>query len=587
MRKMEETNSVFERCAKCDALLDISGCTPLTETICPSCGGLIKVLTRFHHYVLLSKLGQGGSGTVYRAFDNTLERDVALKLLRNEFTHDPVYLDALEKEAVITASLRHPRIVKVFAAGQKDGFYFIAMEIVNGGTLEEKIRQLGRLPEAVALSVTIKIAEGLDAAAKCGLLHRDVKPGNVLFADDGLEKAVKVADFGLAQPVSQSANVSADLWGTPAYMSPEKLQREGEDSRSDIYSLGCTLFHCLTGRPPFASPDVDELVLQQVSTPAPNVQVFAPDVSGATAFVIERCLKKDPNERYQNYEELIEHLSYVEGQSLTSEAAAPAKKARPRQEVGAGGRNRSQWMTVAAMAVSFLAVAVVGVFAFMQKDPKPAAASAPSASAGAKAPAVAKAVFRVVDLRSAFNADTRRSLFSENATAIMVDSLVFSKYGIIQANGVPFELVNPEQNLTAFNIMYFRAPAKVEVQIPPQTVRKFHFLGGIAGDGWSESGGKNNKNLGVPLIRFKVVHAGEQAEVFEFKNGVEFSNHYRRIDVPGSLFADGVVTNGHQIRTFSVALANTTPVKKLVIESLAPKIFPVIVAITAEDGPQQ
>ncbi len=348
LRKMEEADAVLERCVKCDALLDVSGCSPLTETLCPNCQALIKVLKEFHHYMLLSKLGQGGSGTVYRAFDNSLERDVALKLLRNEYTRDPVYLEALEKEAVITASLRHHRIVNVYAAGQKNGFYYIAMEIVNGGTLDQKINHLGRLPEALALSVGIEIAEGLQAAAKYGLLHRDVKPGNVLFADD---HSVKVADFGLAQPLTQEADLSADVWGTPAYMAPERLERKPEDLRSDIYSLGCTLFHCLAGRPPFTSTDLMELIHKQTDSPAPGIQAFAPEVSGATAFVLKRCLEKNPAERYQDYGELIEHLTYAQDQL---EARPAHVKAMHSRTAAAPGGKRSLLALVALVIVAAL-----------------------------------------------------------------------------------------------------------------------------------------------------------------------------------------------------------------------------------------
>ncbi len=357
---MEAVNAVLDRCVKCDALLDVSGCNPLTETTCPNCGGLIKVLKEFHHYSLLSKLGQGGSGTVYRAFDNSLERDVALKLLRNEYTRDPAYVEALEQEAVITASLRHHRIVSVFDAGQKNGFYYIAMEIVSGGTLDQKIQLRSRLSEEVSLNIGIQIAEGLQAAAKYGLLHRDVKPGNVLFVDD---HTVKVADFGLAKRITQDADLDSDVWGTPAYMAPEKLLRNGEDIRSDIYSFGCTLFHCLTGRPPFHSTDLAEIIQKQTETPAPGVQSFAPEISGSTAYVVKRCLEKDPEARYKDYEDLIEHLGYAHDQLEKTAASAKPKLPTARRSSPVG-----KILLGIAAAASIAFAAAGGIYYWKQKD---------------------------------------------------------------------------------------------------------------------------------------------------------------------------------------------------------------------------
>ncbi len=375
---MRDHDAVLERCPKCDALLDISGCEPMTETMCPDCGALIKVLREFHLFTLLSVLGRGGAGTVFRAFDQTLERDVALKLLRNEHTRDPAYIEALEREALITASINHQHVVRVFSTGSKNGFYYIAMEIVGGGSLAEKLSRLGPLSEADALDIAIQLAEGLQAANERGMLHRDVKPGNVLFASHDL---AKVSDFGLATPVDQAADDSGDIWGTPEYIAPEKLLRQGEDVRSDIYSFGCTLFHCLTGTPPLNAAAVRLVIETQRAHAAPNVRQLAPHVSGPTAFLLARCLQASPSARYQNYDELLEHLHYAQDQ--LGKATQPATPGAPIQS--AHGSMQKVWVSAAASVLAVLVLAG----AYLASRPKAPTGETASERASRSAPVAA------------------------------------------------------------------------------------------------------------------------------------------------------------------------------------------------------
>ena len=582
----ESQDAVLEHCSKCSTLLDVTGCHPLMETACPSCGSLIKVLREFHHFVLLSEIGHGGAGTVYRAFDETLERDVALKLLRPENTRDAEYLAGLETEALITASINHSHVVKVYSTGRKNGLYYIAMEIVGGGSLADRLDRQGRLPETTVHSLGIQLAEGLHAAYERGLLHRDVKPGNVLFAD---QDTIKVADFGLAMPLEQArGNSSTEIWGTPDYIAPEKLLQEGEDIRSDIYSVGCTLYHCLTGRPPFDPTTVQTVIQKQAAQPAPSVQVLASDVSGATAFVIQRCLEKNPADRYQSYHELIEHLKYAREQVVQ---AGPATS---NSQPSAPGREsaRKPWLWP-AIAAALVVLAVAGMMLVPKRSSAKAVGAAgevksaslsPQVAAPAKTVPPAKpAEYRIVDLRSACTADTRKGIFQ--GPRVPTDTLVFAQYGIIKANGIPFELIDPARSPSGFNVSMLKGsslpyPKKVEVRMSPQPVRKLHFLGGIAGWGWTPD--KNKEHFGQPVVKFTVLHVGGASEEFQFKDGVEFANHTTRVDVPGSTYAPGVTINGHQVRTFSVELTQQGPVERLVIESLHATVAPVFVAITAE-----
>ncbi len=380
--EFQQRDGVVDRCQKCDALLDVTGCSPLTETVCPDCGALIKVLRDFHHFVLLSQIGQGGAGTVYRAFDETLERDVALKLLRNEHTRDQEFIEGLEREALITASLNHQHVVKVYSAGRQNGYYYIAMEIVSGGSLAQRMKRDGRLPEAAVLSVGIQLAEGLQAACHHGLLHRDVKPGNLLFSDQG---DVKVADFGLALPISRTlVNAGGDVWGTPEYMAPEKLLRKSEDVRSDIYSVGCTLYHCLAGAPPLDLEKVSSVLERQTARPIPNIQNVVAGVSGEMAFVIKRCLEVNPAERYQDYEDLIKHLQYARDQLARPEAKPrSASSGQNVASVKTSSAARRPWKWVTAG----VAILAIGTWLIVALTKTKVSGTAPSIAANREAPA--------------------------------------------------------------------------------------------------------------------------------------------------------------------------------------------------------
>ncbi len=350
-----DPDAVVEHCPKCETLLDVTGCAPLTEAVCPTCGALIKVLREFHHFVLLSELGQGGSGTVYRAFDETLERDVALKLLRPEHFRDPALLESLEQEALLTASISHQHVVKVFSTGQKNQRYYIAMEIVNGGTLADRIARVGRMSEEETLGIAIQMAEALNAAYQSGLLHRDVKPGNILFVDN---QRIKVADFGLATPIEHARNTTAEIWGTPDYIAPEKLLMRDEDLRSDLYSVGCTLFHCLTGRPPFSLKPIPKLIEERTRKAAPSVQTFAPEVTNFTGRMVAKLLATRPSDRFQTYGEFIEHLRYAQ-QELVNKSRNAQKPVT--SSTSSSKRGKSASVKIAAALAPIVAVSTLAL----------------------------------------------------------------------------------------------------------------------------------------------------------------------------------------------------------------------------------
>lgn len=306
---------LVQTCPDCGTAIDVSDEEPLSAVICPTCGTPSVVAMQIDHFELVDVLGRGGMGVVYRAQDTSLDRPVALKLLKKSEGASDEQIQQLATEAAITASINHPHVVKVYTTGMDHGRFYIAMELVDKGTLDHLIELQGRVAESQVLEVGIQIAQGLRAAQQAGLIHRDVKPGNILFAD---AHTAKIVDFGLAVFMEDEEKVRGEVWGTPYYVAPEKLDNKPEDFRSDIYSLGGTLFHALAGRPPFEAENASLVALKHLKSQAVSLQAFAPWVSGSTAFVINRTLNKDPEQRYQSYDELIEHLEYARTELLTA-----------------------------------------------------------------------------------------------------------------------------------------------------------------------------------------------------------------------------------------------------------------------------
>jgi hypothetical protein len=317
-----DTSSPLQNCAACGAEVDVSPFEPLTSVECPVCGSPMVVSKTLGQYELVEVMGRGGMGVVYRAIDHQLDRQVALKVLRNDFSGDEEFIKKLDEEAAITAGVNHPHVVKVYTTGTAGGRFYLAMELVDQGTLDDLLEVQGRVAESQALEIASQIAQGLRAAHQAGLIHRDVKPGNILFSEN---HQAKIVDFGLAM-LEEASKGTDEIWGTPYYVSPERLDQKPEDFRSDIYSLGATIFHAIAGRPPFEAQDASHVALKHLKNQAVSLQAFAPWVSGSTAFVINRTLNKDPAARYDSYVELIEHLEYARNELATGGAHPAAKK---------------------------------------------------------------------------------------------------------------------------------------------------------------------------------------------------------------------------------------------------------------------
>src|SRR5438034_9427257 len=292
-------------CWICGAALDAGGYEPLVRVVCRNCGQRNLLQRTFDHFVPVETLGAGGMGTVYKARDTQLERFVALKLLRKDLSSEADHDAQLQQEARIAASVNHPNVVQIFSLGTDHGQFYVVMELIDHGSLDDLIESQGRLPEEQVLDVGIQIARGLRAAHRKGLIHRDVKPANILFVD---EQAVKIGDFGLAAFATQQPQSDRVIWGTPPYVAPERLSHQPEDLRSDVYSLGATLFHAVAGKPPIDSSTNSATELRHLKQHPSDLRTIAPEVSAPTARVLQRMIAPDPKQRFSLYDDLLAEL---------------------------------------------------------------------------------------------------------------------------------------------------------------------------------------------------------------------------------------------------------------------------------------
>lgn len=294
-----------QTCPACDTPIDSSGDEPLTRVICSTCGQKMLLQRSFDHFVVVETLGVGGMGTVYKARDTHLERYVALKLWRRDLGGEEDHNSGFQQEARIAASVNHPNVVQIFSLGTDHGQFYVVMELIEHGSLDDLLESQGRLPEHQVLDIGIQIARGLRAAHRKGLIHRDVKPANILFVD---EQAVKIGDFDLAAFATQRPQSDRIIWGTPPYVAPERLTNEPEDVRSDIYSLGATLFHAVAGKPPIEATTNSATELHELKQHPFDLQAVAPDVSTPTARVLQRMIAPDPAQRFSSYDDLLAEL---------------------------------------------------------------------------------------------------------------------------------------------------------------------------------------------------------------------------------------------------------------------------------------
>jgi len=313
-------------CGWCETKVFIPGdLEPLATVPCTKCGHPIMMPMRLRQFELRSVIGSGGMGNVYRAWDTTLERMVAVKLMKKELMEDPQALESFYREARSCARLNHTNIVHIYTFDEWEGQQYLVMELADRGSLDARIEKLHALPELDVLDIGIKIASALDMALKYDLLHRDIKPGNILFNADHEPKLV---DFGLARKADIEHEVEDMIWGTPYYVAPEKIKRDPETFLSDMYSLGGTLYHAMTGHVPFDAPTPEEVIIAQVQTPLTPPNLVVPEITQPTSDALVKAMAKNPAERFLSYDEFIMQLEAARSFLLRQQSQSPQSAAR-------------------------------------------------------------------------------------------------------------------------------------------------------------------------------------------------------------------------------------------------------------------
>jgi len=301
-------------CGGCRAKVFIpADLQPFESVACTRCGHPVFMPMKFRQFELRSIIASGGMGTVYRAWDLMLNREVAVKMLKKEMAQDEEVLASFYREARASASLNHTNIIHIYTFDVMDDQPYLVMELADSDSLDKMIERDGRVDELRVLDIGIKIASALDTALKRNLLHRDIKPGNILFNADGEPKLV---DFGLAREAEDESADQAVIWGTPYYVAPEKIRRERENFHSDMYSLGGTLYHAITGHVPFEAPTVEEVIFAHVNTPVTPPNQVVPEITADTSDALMMALAKNPHDRFRTYDDFIMAFTAARSQLL-------------------------------------------------------------------------------------------------------------------------------------------------------------------------------------------------------------------------------------------------------------------------------
>src|SRR5712691_9536885 len=344
----------------------------------------ISADTTIAQYSVISKIGEGGMGEVYRARDTKLGRDVAIKVLPAAFSSDVERLRRFEQEAQAAGALNHPNILVIFHIGMHEGAPYIVSELLEGETLRERMAGAA-LPQRKALDYALQIARGLAAAHEKGIVHRDIKPDNILVTDDG---RVKLLDFGLAKLTGASETQSqteiptrrvdtdpGTVMGTMGYMSPEQLKGQPTDHRSDIFSFGAILYEMLSGKRAFRGDSMAETMSAILREDPPDLSETNKTVSPALERLVRHCLEKNPEERFHSARDLafaIENLSGAatsSGQTMTDVATATES----RELVGMSrlfGNARLAWIVAAVFLVALVTALALAKFYFRQPPPE-------------------------------------------------------------------------------------------------------------------------------------------------------------------------------------------------------------------------
>ncbi len=355
-------------CYACEAPMNIASVAPYSRVVCPDCGTENRVKKQFGPYTVTRKHAIGGMSSVFVARDEALNREVALKILSEEYSKDEKRIAAFEQEARLTASFSHPNVVRVLTTGKSFDRFYIAMEFVPGGHFEHQIREQGKISETEILPLAIQIAEGLKGAQAAGLIHRDVKPGNILLDSEG---NAKIVDFGLALVTKGGKAKATEIWATPYYVPPEAIEGGVEDFRADIYAFGATLYHALAGKPPCDQESMATDLLREAKKKIIPLKKAAPYLLDETCAVIDRAMAYEPVNRFWSYDEMISGLAgalkAAQGESVRDEEGI--SKAERRAQLR---RKKRRGAFLVASSVALVCAVTVALLLSRTPEPKPA-----------------------------------------------------------------------------------------------------------------------------------------------------------------------------------------------------------------------
>ena len=253
-------------------------------------------------YEILGRIGSGGMADVYKGKDHKLNRYVAIKVLKSDYRSDEVFIQKFVSEAQAAAGLMHPNVVNVYDVGQDRGLYYMVMELVEGITLKDYIEKKGKLSAKETISISIQMVTGIQAAHNRHIIHRDIKPQNIIISQEG---KVKVTDFGIARATTSTQTISASVMGSVHYTSPEQARGGHVDERSDIYSAGITMYEMITGHVPFDGDSTVTVALKHLQEEIVSPSEEVPDIPYSLECIILKCTQKSPEKRYSSCEELL------------------------------------------------------------------------------------------------------------------------------------------------------------------------------------------------------------------------------------------------------------------------------------------
>jgi serine/threonine protein kinase/Flp pilus assembly protein TadD len=345
-------------CGHCAAPLPPEKGPVVTETIQVPIHELTAGTTFARRYQIIEDLGKGGMGRVYKVFDTEVQEKMALKLLRPDIATDEKTIERFRNELKLARGIAHRNVCRMYDLGREEGTYYITMEYVSGEDLKSLIHRIGALPVGKAVSIAAQVCEGLSEAHRLGVVHRDLKPQNIMIDRDG---NARIMDFGIARSLAARGITGAGVMiGTPEYMSPEQVDGKEADPRSDIYALGIILFEMLTGRLPFEGETPLSVAVKQKSEPPPDPKTLNAQIPDELGRIILKCLEKPKEKRYRSADELLKELARIEKGLPTTSQALPIRKTLTSKQITVQFSLKKALWPVAAL----IAVAIVGFAAW-------------------------------------------------------------------------------------------------------------------------------------------------------------------------------------------------------------------------------